>query len=278
MRPRAALALAVLISLLGCRQPSAALELPTEESAEPTGLDTPGVFVEAATFTEARVLLDWTEVDDRFASLVDGERYRVDYDADHPWAGATTPLVTIVVFFDYQCPYCHRLDDALADLLARYPDRLRVVWRQFPLKMHPQAEFAAAVALAAHTQGAFMPMHQWLFDNGGSLSPTAIEHHAASLGLDAQRLLADVDSGWYGGRVNADVEFGERFLVRSTPSYFINGRPFRGAKKVEELEPIVQDELRLAERMIAAGAEPREVWARILAASAEQRAPAPSPT
>jgi protein-disulfide isomerase len=271
---KAALALLMLVWFgpLACHQPSAEIEIPQPIGAEPTGLRGQSVIVEAPS-VDAGPILDWRVVDDSLAQLVDGERYRVDYDAEHPWIGAGSPLVTIVVFSDYQCPYSHRLNGVLISLVQRYPQQLRLVWRQFPLEMHRDAKLAAAVAIAAHGQGQFGLMHDWLFANNRSLTPESIERQAAAFGLDIQRLHDEVDNDWYAGRVEADIAFGKRFGVRATPSYFVNGRPFKGAQSLEDIDAIVREELLVAERLLSAGAHPDEVWARILAASAAERSP-----
>src|SRR5690606_33497548 len=114
--------LVLLTALTACRQPTAQLELEDPRGVEPSGIGSPAVFVEAASVPDPGPILDWSEVDDRLSDLIDqsgGERYRVDYDADHPWLGSTAPLVTIVVFTDYQCPYCGRLDESLRSLLPQ---------------------------------------------------------------------------------------------------------------------------------------------------------------
>src|SRR5690349_8044723 len=127
MRAPSWLALTLLIGSLACRpQPSATLELgpdPADPTSEPSGLgEAPTVFVEPGGTARTPVIgpeLDWTKVDDRFASLITAsghERSRVPYDDDHPWTGSSKPMVTIVVFSDYQCPYCKRLDDTLGSL------------------------------------------------------------------------------------------------------------------------------------------------------------------
>ncbi|HVI02300.1 MAG TPA: thioredoxin domain-containing protein [Enhygromyxa sp.] len=281
VRPRL-LALLSLTTLLGCRQPTAELTLTEPSGAEPSGVDSPPVFVEAPRPPEPGPILEWNAVDDRLASLIEGARYRVDYDADHPWTGASSPLVTIVVFYDYQCPFSKRLHESLLPLLSSYGDSLRVVWRQLPLASHPQAELAARHALSAHAQQLFEPMHAWLFDNAKSLSPSNIQAQAGALGLDPMRLSADVDSEWIAGRVQADLELASTRGIRATPTFFINGRLFRGALAPDALEAAIREELAAAQRLVEAGSERREVWARFMAAAddgviAEPRASSSGP-
>src|SRR5262245_3880331 len=108
---RARLAPLSLVMLLGCRQPTAELQLEEPSGVEPSGVGSPSVIVEAPQQPDPGPILEWHGVDDRFADLIEGLRYRIDYDADHPWSGASSPLVTIVVFYDYQCPYSKRLTE-----------------------------------------------------------------------------------------------------------------------------------------------------------------------
>lgn len=264
--------------LLGCRQPSADLSLPGDDPAEPSGRGSPSVIVEVPGTSNSGPILDWTAVDHRLDDIIlgiGGERLRVTYDDQHPWDGAVVPMVTIVVFSDYQCPYCDRLDQTLDQLLGRYPNELRVVYRQFPLPSHREAEFAAAVALAAHAQGQFVSMHRWLYENSRALTHMSVAERASSYGLDAQRLLDEVDADRHAARIDADLEVGKRFDVTGTPSYFINGRPGSGAQPIEEFDRIIREELALAQRLLGAGSTPEQVWARMLAASSEPSSASP---
>jgi protein-disulfide isomerase len=266
------LSFGLIATLLACRQPSAEITAPDDRPAEPSGRGAPSVIVEApgASGSSSGPILEWTEVDNRLDDLitaVGGERMRVSYDADHPWAGASLPMVTIVVFSDYQCAFCNRFDQTLDDLLGRYSSELRVVYRQFPLPSHREAHFAAGVALAAHAQGQFASMHRWLYDNAKAIDHRRVAEHAASYGLDPQRLLDEADGDALATRIDGELEVGRRFEVTGTPSYFINGRPGSGAQPIEELERIIREEIDLAERLLAAGSTREQIWARMLAAS-----------
>lgn len=279
------LTLPLLAATLACRpQPSATLDLPaSDDEAEPSGLDTP-VIADAALPARAVPIgpeLDWTKVDDRFADQIlarGHDRARVPYDADHPTTGADAPLVTVELFYDYECPYSKRLDEALAGLMRERAGELRIVWRQFPLASHPQARIAAKAALAAHAQGAFTPMHEWLFANQRALSRETIESAAAQLGLDVVRFRADLDSEWLERRVVADTDLGSHVHVNATPSYFINGRSFRGAATTEVLTATIDEELQLGRELVAAGSSASEVWARILAVANPDPPPPPRPS
>lgn len=290
MRAHLWLALSLVIGSLACRpQPSATLALgsgPDDPQAEPSGLgEAATVFVEPAG-EKAPVVgpeLDWTKVDDRLSALIVGSghpRSRVTYDGDHPWTGASAPLVTIVVFSDYQCPYCQKLDDVLGALQFQYAQDLRIVWRQMPLPMHAQARLAAKAALAAHAQGAYAPMHGWLFANARNLTNETIEAEAAALGLDLTRFRADIASDWLEDRVSADEDLAKHVHVTGTPGFFVNGRKFTGAQSAEAITVTIEEELQLGRDLVAAGSGQLEVWARFLAvADPDPAAPSkPTPT
>jgi protein-disulfide isomerase len=289
MRAQLWLALTVLVGALACRpQPSATLALepdPDADQAEPSGLgESSTVFVEPPGGSPAAAIgpeLDWTKVDDRLASLIVAsghERSRVAYDADHPWSGSTTPLVTIVVFSDYQCPYCKKLDDTLGGLQFQYGNDLRIVWMQMPLAMHPQARLAAKAALAAQAQGAFAPMHGWLYANARNLSNESIEAEASALGLDLTRFRADIASDWLENRIRADEQLASHVHVTGTPGFFVNGRKFSGAIPAESITATIDEELQLGRDLVAAGSGALEVWARFLAVANPDPAAPVKPT
>jgi protein-disulfide isomerase len=169
------------------------------------------------------------------------------------------------VYYDYQCPYSKRLSETLAGLLPDYSDSLRVVWRQLPLPGHREAVVAARYALSAHAQGQFEPVHAWLFENQRSLSRQGLLDQTRSFNLDPMRLQADLDSDWIAERVQSDLEFAGSRGLNSTPLFFVNGRPFRGATARDALQATINEELAAAERLLAAGSERREVWARFMA-------------
>ncbi|MCA9684342.1 MAG: thioredoxin domain-containing protein [Myxococcales bacterium] len=274
--PLGLLAALVVLLLFACRPaPSAELDLPAE-GAEPLARGGgPTVIAEAPRAPDPGPQLDWRAVDDRLSAQIDGERYRIDYDADHPWMGATVPRVTIVVFSDYECPYCQRLDTTLMDLLRDHGDWLRVVWRQYPLPMHSHARMASVAALAANDQQAFASFHEWLFANARTLDRQQIEQQAFALALDPRSFSAALDNPALAARIDADIALAKQFDVTGTPTMFVNGRKLSGAQPAEAIEAMLLEERDLADRLIAAGSDPREVWARIMAAAATEPEPPP---
>jgi protein-disulfide isomerase len=223
---------------------------------------------DAASTQVATAIVDPAAVDGAFDHLVQGERFAVPITADDPAQGAALPLVTIVEFSDFECPFCGRLAANLAALAQRYPDDVRLVFKQFPLPMHQRAEPAARATIAAHAQGKFWEMHDALFTNRNKLGDRDLEAHARQGGLDVEKWTADFAAQGTLDRVRADAAIGRAAKVESTPTFFLNGRKVTGAKDVEELARLVEEERAAANRLIEAGAKRSEIYARFMHAVA----------
>lgn len=185
----------------------------------------------------------------RFEVVSRLEPYRVELEADGaPVKGPADAPVTLVEFSDFQCPYCARINPTVSALRQRYGDRLRVVFRQFPLRqLHPNAQKAAEAALCAGDQGEFWPMHDALFASQRQMSVVDLKTHAERLELDLARFAACLDGGEKGQAVQEDLDAGRRAGVSGTPSLFVNGRPVQlvnGRPPVDQLAEVIDDELR----------------------------------
>jgi protein-disulfide isomerase len=134
--------------------------------------------------------------------------------------------VTITEFSDFQCPFCSRFYSAIKDVMAAYPNQVRVVIKNFPLPFHPNARPAAKLAMAANEQGKFQGMMEALMANGGDVSDDKIKEYAKDLGLDYNRLMADYknkDAQWE-KQIQDDMQLGSSSDVRGTPTFYLNGR------------------------------------------------------
>lgn len=182
------------------------------------------------------------------------EKHKVDYRLDPlriqvaatgPAKGPANAPVTIVEFADFQCPYCVRIKPALDQVLETYGDRVRLVYRQFPLTaIHENAERAAEASLCAQDQGKFWEMHDAMFANQHLLEADQLKATAASLGMNAEQFDECLDSGQYKDAVAADAEAGNAAGVSGTPALFVNGRFLNGAVPVDQITELVDDELR----------------------------------
>jgi protein-disulfide isomerase len=145
----------------------------------------------------------------------------------YPSIGPENASVTVVVFSDFQCPYSAQAAPTLNQVLARYPGKVRVVFRNFPLSFHTHAQKAHEAAECANEQGRFWQYHDALFANQGALGVDDLKRYAGNVGLDEERFSQCLDAGKYAEKVRKDYEEGLRYNVRGTPTFFINGTPQR---------------------------------------------------
>ena len=172
------------------------------------------------------------------------EPMRTQVAADGPARGPATAPVTIVEFSDFQCPFCARLIPTLDQVKAKYGDKVRIVFRQFPLPMHPNAEKAAEASLCALEQGKFWELHDYMFKNQQQLAVDALKSKAAELGIKPEAFNTCLDSGKYASRIQEDIKAGSAVGVSGTPAMFINGRFISGAVPLDQVTSVIDDELR----------------------------------
>jgi protein-disulfide isomerase len=172
---------------------------------------------------------------------------RVTVAATGPSRGPVSAPVTIVMFTDFQCPYCARVRTTLDQVQQRYGDKVRLVVRQFPLaQIHPQAQKAAEASLCANDQGKFWPLYDAMFTNQKALAVDALKAKAAELSLDAAAFAACLDGGKYAATVQADAREGMAAGVTGTPAMFVNGRFISGSVPLDQITAVIDDELRRA--------------------------------
>lgn len=171
------------------------------------------------------------------------ERARVNV-GDAPTLGPATAPVTLVVFSDFECPFCRRGADRLDALEAKYGENVRIAFKQRPLPFHRSARLAAKAALAAGEQGKFWAYHDQLFENQKALDRASLIAHASSLDLDVERFESDLDSRALEERIQADEMEAERLGVKGTPTFFVNGRRVTGAQPMEVFARLIDGELK----------------------------------
>jgi protein-disulfide isomerase len=168
---------------------------------------------------------------------------KVEVAATGPSKGPAGAPVTIVEFSDYQCPFCSKAEGTVKELLDAYPGKIRLVYRDFPLPMHPDAPKAAEAALCAEDQGKYWPMHDRLFANQEKLSVPDLKGAAKELGLDTAKFDKCLDSGEKAKAIEANRKAGDEAGVSGTPAFFINGRLISGAQPLPAFKAIVDEEL-----------------------------------
>lgn len=163
---------------------------------------------------------------------------------DAPVRGSAEAWVTIVEVSDFQCPYCKRVNATLQQLLDKYGDDLRLVFKHNPLGFHKNAMPAAIAAECAHEQGRFWEMHDLLFENQRALEPDDIEGYARQAGqIDMAAWRRCVEQKTPEAKIEADQKMATGFGARGTPSFFINGRFLSGAQPAASFEKLIDEEL-----------------------------------
>jgi protein-disulfide isomerase len=155
--------------------------------------------------------------------------------------GSPAATITLLEYGDYECPYCGEAHAIVKQIIDRLGDDLCFAFRNFPLtNIHPHSEHAAEAAEAAGAQGQFWEMHDLIYENQAALEDEDLAQYAASLGLDVPRLMNEVLEGAHAARVRDDFTRGVRAGVNGTPSFFINGDRYDGAKGLEPLFAAIQ--------------------------------------
>jgi protein-disulfide isomerase len=164
--------------------------------------------------------------------------------------------VEVVLYSDFQCPFCARFARAFRELQSNGVEGVRtnVRFKHFPLdELHPAAQLAHRAALAAGAQGKFWEMHDLLFADQSSLTRARVSQLAAKLRLDAARFERDLDSERVKQAIAADRAEGERLGVQGTPTLFVNGQGYTGARTVEQLKQLVTDESKRVQAVAEVG-------------------------
>jgi protein-disulfide isomerase len=168
---------------------------------------------------------------------------RVEVAGTGPARGPANAAVTIVEFSDFECPFCMRLQASLAQVVEKYGDRVRLVYRQFPLSFHPDAQKAAEAALCANDQGQFWAMHDAMFADQKGLAVDELKKKAAKLGMKAAAFDACLDSDKHAATIAADIKDGSAVGVTGTPTVFVNGISMSGAQPFEAIAKVIESEL-----------------------------------
>jgi protein-disulfide isomerase len=151
------------------------------------------------------------------------EKLALLHGTDAAWAGGKDAKVTVVEFSDFECPYCVRAATAVTDLKKKYGDKIRVIFRHFPLSFHKNAHVASQAAMFANSKGKFWEFHDMVFQNQKAMTRPDLEKYAQKIGLNVGALKKALDSGAFKSAVDADMELGKQVGVQGTPTMFVNG-------------------------------------------------------
>jgi protein-disulfide isomerase len=164
---------------------------------------------------------------------------------DAPVTGGGNAKVTIVEFSDFQCPFCARGSNVMNQLKAKYGNRIKIAYKNFPLPFHNHARDAAVAGLCAHEQKAesFWRMKDLMFEDQQSLTQDHLIAHARSLGLDHDKFVDCLSRTTMSARIDRDIAEGQELGVKSTPTFFVNGMMVTGAQSIEVFSELIDQEL-----------------------------------
>ena len=180
-----------------------------------------------------------------------------------PVRGNPAAPVTMIMFADYQCPFCVRAEATVEKLAAEYGDKLRVVFKHNPLPFHPRAEPAAELALEARAQkgdAGFWKVSDLIWLQKGSLDDQALEMVAAAAGLNVPAVSKAIQSHKHKAQIDQDIDLSDEVQASGTPHFFINGQRLVGAQPVEKFREVIDAQLAIAKAEIAKGTPAAKVY------------------
>ena len=209
---------------------------PSEKQAPSSSVHTP----EEASRIRQALLVHLRRNTTIHVNLPEPERPVLNVSADDdPWTGTAQAPVTIVEFSDFECPYCKNSVPVLKELLAKYPGKLKLVYRDFPGPNHQQALSAAQAAQCAAEQDRFWEYHDALFTRQAPATRWIFSVLAEDLGLHQSPFDGCMKENRYREEVLKDLQDGLKLGVTSTPTFFINGRPLVGARPLADFQAII---------------------------------------
>ncbi len=194
----------------------------------------PEVIIEAAKALEAK---EQEAQQQRVKAAIDANRDKLINDPDSPVMGNPKGDVTVVEFFDYQCPYCKKMTAPLNDAMAK-DGKLRVVFKEWPV-LGPESLIAAKASLASQKQGKYKEFHNALMDTKGRLNETVIMSIAEKSGLDIKRLKKDMDAPDVQDELKQNQALAATLQLEGTPAFVIGSQMAPGAISADTLKDMI---------------------------------------
>ena len=162
-----------------------------------------------------------------------------------PFMGGANAKVTLIEFSDFQCPFCAKGADIVSELKKKYGNKIKVVFKNYPLPFHNHAQKAAEAGLCVYEQdkSKFWGMHDAMFADQAGLSDEGLKTKVGKLGLDVSKFTQCLSSGKFAAQVKAEMEEGKKVGVKSTPTFFVNGMMVNGAHPVDVFSELIDAEL-----------------------------------
>ena len=190
-------------------------------------------------------------------------RYRVEVGNSHV-RGRSDALITLVMWTDYQCPFCKRVQPTVEQLRQHYGRDIRIVMKHNPLPMHNRAMAASMAAEAAGKQGKFWKMHEKLYQDPRALTNDNIERYADELGLNMKKFMRDRQDQTLEQRIKDEQAQGAKLGARGTPAFFVNGRFLSGAQPFDAFKALIDEELAHAKSLVKKGTKKRNVYKTLI--------------
>lgn len=205
-----------------------------------------GLAMQAAVVTAESVNqgLNQTDTLNRVAEVVEAAKQEYEFNVENdPHRGPVDAPVQVVEFADFTCPHCKEAAEMMKKVSEKYPEKVVFYYKNFPLGSHQGGMMAATASIAAHKQDKFWPMHDRLFKYQSSLTMEKIERFAKQLGMNYSKFQKDMQSPAVAAEVKQDKQEGVKAGVNSTPTLYINGRRYFGAKTVDAISTRIEQEL-----------------------------------
>ena len=181
-----------------------------------------------------------------------------------PTRGSAKAPITLVVFEDYECPFSKRANDTIKELVKNNPNKIRVVFKHYPLDFHSHAKLAHKAAAAAHKQGKFLEYRDLLFENQKNLEREDLIEYAKKLKLNEKKFIEYMDGPEAMGLLQMNIDEGKKLDVSGTPNFFFNGRKITGALPVESFQNVVNQELKFTEKFAKKKLTGRKLYEQIV--------------
>ncbi len=226
-----------------------AAKRPVAAAPEPAALDLPGVGDKIKTAPSAAVAGAAGNI------LLNLQK--------QPWRGNRNAVVVIAIMSDFQCPWAKRVSPILTSLVKKYPKDLKVVWFDFPLRMHKQAMIAAIAGRSVFAQGGnqqFWRFHDKVFANSKSISKNSLADWAKEAGANGDEVKRALEAGQIRKFIEGNMRRAQMIGVRGTPTLFVNGVRYKGRRSVELFSKIIDAEINTARQAIKAGKTTRQQY------------------
>ncbi len=168
----------------------------------------------------------------------------VKLSGDEPFKGKDGAKVTIVEFSEFQCPFCKRASTHGASIIKDYGDKVKYVFKHFPLSFHEKAHKASEAAICMHEQGKFFEYHDKLFQNNEALDEVDLKKYVVEVGGDQAKFDECLKSGRNKAKVDRDMADAQKYGVSGAPTFFVNGEAVVGAVPYEELKKVIDEALK----------------------------------